>query len=110
MKLLFDQNLSPKLASRLDDLFSGSLHVRHVLMSKSNDVAIWEYARDNNFTIVTMDSDFSAISLMKGIPPKIIWLRCGNAPTAFFEQLLRQNHEIISDFIEDEAMACLELT
>jgi len=110
MKLLFDQNLSPKLASRLDDLFPNSLHVRHVLMSKSDDTAIWEYARDHKFTIVTMDSDFSAISLIKGTPPKIIWLRSGNAPTAFFEQLLRHNYEVIVAFIGDVEMACLELT
>jgi hypothetical protein len=37
MKLLFDENLSPKLPSRLSDLFPDSLHVRDVGMKATID-------------------------------------------------------------------------
>jgi len=37
MKLLFDENLSPKLPNRLSDLFPGSLHVRDVGMKATID-------------------------------------------------------------------------
>ncbi|BAY74351.1 hypothetical protein NIES25_07640 [Nostoc linckia NIES-25] len=32
MKLLSDENLSPKLSTRLSDIFPGSLHVRDVFL------------------------------------------------------------------------------
>lgn len=34
MKLLFDENLSPKLPNRLSDLFPNSLHVRDVVIQE----------------------------------------------------------------------------
>ncbi|WP_415354617.1 DUF5615 family PIN-like protein [Leptolyngbya sp. FACHB-1624] len=36
MKLLFDENLSPKLPNRLIDLFPNSLHVREVGIIPNN--------------------------------------------------------------------------
>ena len=42
---------------------------------------IWEYAKNNNFCIVTFDADFVDIATIKGHPPKIIWLRTGNMTT-----------------------------
>jgi predicted nuclease of predicted toxin-antitoxin system len=48
MKLLFDENLSPKLPNRLSDLFPNSLHVRDVGMKATIDPIVWDYARDNS--------------------------------------------------------------
>ena len=48
MKLLFDENLSPKLSTRLSDLFPGSLHVRDVGMKATIDPIVWNYAKDND--------------------------------------------------------------
>ena len=42
MKLLFDQNLSPKLVTRLADLFPGSLHVQSAGLDQADDEKIWE--------------------------------------------------------------------
>jgi hypothetical protein len=41
MKLLFDENLSPKLPNRLSDLFPNSLHVRDVGMKATVDVPLY---------------------------------------------------------------------
>jgi len=46
MKLLFDENLSPKLSIRLSDLFPGSLHVRDVGMKATIDPIVWNYAKE----------------------------------------------------------------
>jgi len=43
MKLLFDNNFSHKLISRLDDLFSGSTHVMLVGLDESDDEEIWNF-------------------------------------------------------------------
>ena len=51
MKLLFDENLSPKLVQLLADLFPDSVHVRDVGLSASNDLAVWQYAQENSLII-----------------------------------------------------------
>jgi predicted nuclease of predicted toxin-antitoxin system len=96
MKLLFDQNLSFKLCGRLADLFPDSSQVRLVGLDQADDREIWEYARSNGFAIVSQDSDFANLSALFGAPPKVIWLRCGNRPTAVVEGLLRDHIDAIS--------------
>jgi predicted nuclease of predicted toxin-antitoxin system len=44
MKLLFDQNLSPKLPVRLADLFPGSSHVEQLGMGQADDAVLWQFA------------------------------------------------------------------
>lgn len=66
MKLLFDQNLSPRLPQLLADLYPDSEHIRDFGMRDSTDSEIWEYAKANRFAIVSKDSDFQARSLLYG--------------------------------------------
>jgi hypothetical protein len=70
MKLLFDQNLSPKLAKRLADLFPDSSHAQYEGLDCANDDQVWEHARLNGFAIVSKDADFNNLSVVKGSPPK----------------------------------------
>lgn len=69
MRLLFDENLSPKLPNRLNDLFPNSLHVRDVGMKATIDPIVWDYAKDNDLTIVSKDADMHDLSLVFGNPP-----------------------------------------
>jgi len=78
MKLLFDENLSPKLPRLLAALFPGSTHVRDCGLKGFPDEDVWGYARTNRFTIVSKDSDFYQRCLLYGHPPKLVWLRIGN--------------------------------
>ncbi len=109
MKLLFDQNISYKIVKRLKHLYPDSVHVNILGLSKASDIEVWNYARSNGFTIVTHDVDFSELSVIKGTPPKIIWLRCGNNTTKHIEILLLKNHSIISDFINDINISVLQI-
>ena len=77
MKLLFDQNLSPRLLHLLADIYAQSIHVREVGLHDADDLVVWEYAKANGFAIVSKDSDFQQRSLLEGAPPKFIWLRVG---------------------------------
>ena len=79
MRLLFDQNPSHRLLSILDDLFPNSVHVRSLGLAEADDLIIWNYARDHELVIVTQDSDYADWNKLRGAPPKIVWLRCGNA-------------------------------
>ncbi len=91
MKLLFDQNLSPRLVSLLGDVFEGSLHVRLAGLDRADDDAIWRFARDNGFAIVTKDSDFQERSQIAGSPPRVVWIRRGNCSTQDIEAMLRRH-------------------
>ncbi len=59
MKLLFDHNLSPALVNCLQDLYPNSNHVYHLGLDQISDIEVWEYAQQEDFLIVTKDSDFS---------------------------------------------------
>jgi predicted nuclease of predicted toxin-antitoxin system len=89
MKLLFDQNLSHRLLPALEDLFPGSLHVRFLGLAEADDLSIWNYAKDHQLLIVTQDSDYSDWNKLRGAPPKIVWLRCGNASVDQIHSKLR---------------------
>jgi len=88
MKLLFDENLSPKLPWLLATLFPGSAHVRECGLLGQPDEDVWEYARGNGFAIVSKDSDFHQRSLLYGHPPKLVWLRIGNCTRQQIIQLI----------------------
>jgi predicted nuclease of predicted toxin-antitoxin system len=109
LKLLLDQNLSRKLVNRLADIFPDLSHVQFHSLAEGDDREIWEFAKDNNFCIVTQDADFPELSQLKGSPPKVIWLRCGNIPTSYVEIILRSSFETIRKFMNNDSLDCLEL-
>ena len=98
MKLLFDENLSPKLPRSLEVQFADSAHVRDCGLKGVPDDDIWEYARSNGFTIVSKDSDFHQRSLLYGHPPKLIWLRIGNCTRKDLVALLIAHEQDIHAF------------
>jgi len=109
VKLLFDENLSPKLPRLLADLFPDSLHVRDVGMKATDDPIVWDYAKGDDFMIVSKDADMHDLSLVFGNPPKVVWLRLGNCSTRQVENLLRRDFDVIKLFYEDEYVSLLAL-
>ncbi len=109
MRLLFDENLSPRLVDELATEFPGSLHVRSVGLRGSDDVTIWKYAGKHSLVIVSKDNDFRQLSFLKGLPPKIVWLSVGNAGTESIAQLLRDQIAKISAFNADPETSLLPL-
>ena len=112
MKLLLDQNISFKITSKIQDLFPGSKQVRDLGLENSKDSFLWNYAKENNYCIVTFDGDFYDLGLIKGSSPKVIWLRLGNTSTQNIEIVLRKNYELIKTFLTDlnyKEIGCLEI-
>jgi predicted nuclease of predicted toxin-antitoxin system len=107
--LLFDQNLSPRLVDRLADIYPNSVHVFALGLGDAMDIDIWQFARDNDYMIVTKDADFSEFGIIKGFPPKIIWIRRGNCSTQDIENILRENFSAISELSVDENSGILAL-
>lgn len=108
-RLLLDQNLSFKISKGIKDIFPDTKQVSDLNLSGSNDLDIWNFARGNNYCILTFDSDFIDISVLNGFPPKIIWLRIGNSSTESIIQILRNNNSTIKEFLLSTENAYLEL-
>jgi predicted nuclease of predicted toxin-antitoxin system len=89
LKLPLDENLSYRLVRRIEDLFPNTAHISAFGLLQAHDTAIWEFARSNGFAIVTSDSDFFDLATALGPPPKVIWLRGCDYPTAVAEDLIR---------------------
>ena len=73
------------------------------------DRAVWDYAAQNDYLIVSKDVEFSDMSVLLGAPPKVIWIQLGNCSTAEIEQLLRTHFNTIEDFEQDAALRLLRL-
>ncbi len=109
MKLLLDQNLSWRLVGELQDLFPGSAHVRELGLDRATDDEIWEYAQQEGFAIVSKDADFEQRSVLRGHPPKCIWLRVGNCTTQDIERAIRERAARIQEFADAETESFMVL-
>ena len=112
MKLLFDQNISFRIVKLLSKSFEDCEHLSECNLLNSEDSQIWTYAKEHKYSIVTFDSDFYDISLIKGHPPKIIWIRTVNSSTKEIVKLLSNNKTQLLNFLENPELndiSCLEL-
>jgi predicted nuclease of predicted toxin-antitoxin system len=109
VKLLLDENLSRRLVQRIADLFPDSVHVGAKGLLHFPDRAVWEFAKTNGLAIMTADADFYELATTLGPPPKVIWLRGCDYPTAVAEQLIRSQAIRIAEFLEDPERAVLVL-
>jgi predicted nuclease of predicted toxin-antitoxin system len=107
--LLFDENISPRLVDKLTDMFPNSIHANSIGLGKALDMEVWEYARQNDYMIVTKDADFSEMSLLLNFPPKIIWIRRGNCSTLDIENLLRESNKAIAELSDNPETGILTL-
>lgn len=108
MKLLFDQNISFRLIPRILELYPEAKQVRQLGLEDSSDKSIFKFAKENDYTIVTFDSDFSDMNTLYGFPPKVIWIRVGNTTTTHLEKLFYKYFETIKEF-ENSDFGCLEI-
>ena len=89
MTLFFDHNLSHKLVAHLADLFPDSTQTRLLNFGRTSDPQLWLFAKTHEFVFVTKDRDVAELAILRGAPPKVIWLRIGNCKTAAVERTRR---------------------
>jgi predicted nuclease of predicted toxin-antitoxin system len=107
VKLLFDQNLPEHLVTRFAKEFPQSTHVKWVDLASASDLQIWQHARANGYAIISKDGDFSQLALLHGPPPKVIWLKVGNASTSDIEVQLKKHLNQIEAFEDQPEEALL---
>jgi predicted nuclease of predicted toxin-antitoxin system len=109
MKLLFDANLPKRLVRLVEIKFPSSLHVVDAGLLTASDQKIWDYARSNGFTIVSKDSDFADLVILRGHPPIVVWLRLGNASVERITVSLKAKFNAIEMAANDPAAGIIEI-
>ncbi|EJL65428.1 DUF5615 family PIN-like protein [Flavobacterium sp. CF136] len=72
MKLLLDANISWRIIKLVENDFSGCFHSKDIEINQpAKDIEIWEFAKQNQLTILTHDDDFEKLLLLKGAPRKL---------------------------------------
>ncbi len=109
MKLLLDQNLSYKLIAELESTFPGTSHVLRLGLDQSPDTEVREYSAQHEFTLLTKNTDLVDLCVLRGAPPKVLWLRVGNCNTDLIRDVLRRNESRILTFGRDNSQVVLSL-
>ena len=91
----------------IEDLFPGSDHIGKRDLDLAADQEVWNFARDHGFAILSKDSDFHQMSLLRGFPPKVIFLKVGNCSTEVILSLLRGHVNDIRKFLDDTVASLL---
>ena len=94
---------------QLASQFPGSAHVYDLELGGGTDDAVWEAAERGGFVLVTKDEDFHAVSVFRGHPPKVVWVRLGNASVASTIEFFRARHDTITAFAADPEAGFLAL-
>jgi predicted nuclease of predicted toxin-antitoxin system len=96
----------------IQKVFPDAAQVKQLGLENCKDKEIWDFAKKNNYSIVTFDSDFGNLSALYNHPPKIIWLRTGNLNTSDLIKFLLDHKDVISEFLTSsdfQDISCLEL-
>jgi predicted nuclease of predicted toxin-antitoxin system len=101
MKLLLDNNLSPRLLERLAGAYPDMVHVADAGLNNASDQDVWNFAQAQGCVIVTKDSDFVDLQVIRGFPPKVVVIHLGNCTTAQVEDLLRRHQPDLLAFSQD---------
>lgn len=107
MKLLLDQNLSRRIPGLIGDLFPGSDHVASLGLDRATDELVWNHAAKEGFAIVSKDSDFHQMSLVRGFPPKVVFLKVGNCTTDLIVSVIRKHEGDFREFHADRSASLL---
>lgn len=83
-RFLIDVNLPSRFSIWAGEEYE---HVANI-NDELKDSEIWNYAKKQNLTIVTKDTDFSDMIMLNNPPPRVIHIKFGNMKMKEFHQLI----------------------
>ena len=100
MKFLVDNQLPRALATLLENLGHHAVHVLDVELSQVDDLAIWAYAAQYGYTIISKDADFADLALLARTEVRVIWVRIGNCRTSVLLEAFKKALKTIEQELE----------
>src|SRR5215212_5756511 len=96
MRFLCDVHISFKIVNFLSSYGFETVHVNGILDRwNTKDTEICRYADENNFIVITKDTDFRNSFLLKQTPKRLIKINLGNISTEALIEILAENIEAI---------------
>ncbi|MEM6625102.1 MAG: DUF5615 family PIN-like protein [Pseudomonadota bacterium] len=95
MTFLIDENLSWRLGGILEVEFPDCRHVTACGLERADDVVVWSYARANGLSLLSKDDHMRALVETRGAPPRLVWVKLGNAATQQIALSLRLHADAI---------------
>ena len=109
VKLLLDENLSRRLIASLQVKFPGTTQVALAGLQSESDAAVWEFARQHGYVIVTKDDDFTGLQALQGFPPKLIVLQLGNCTNQQVLDVLLASEDRLVALLEQDDIGLIEI-
>ena len=109
-RLLFDQNLSPRLVSLVADQFPDAVHVQLFGLAIATDVEVLEFAALEDLVIVTKDKDFADLVTSRGGGPRILWVMLGNVTTDQIAESILRGADSILRLLDDPDVQIVQVT
>lgn len=101
MRILLDQNLSPKLIRKLADILPGLESVYDHDLIGASDPVVFDWARKLKFSaLVSTDRDFVHLVERVGPPPKVIRIERCDFSSGVIERLIGREAMRIHAFLE----------
>lgn len=112
MKFLLDENISKRIIPLVQTEFKDVDYLissQTGLIAPVTDHAVWKFAKENGYHIITRDEDFMKLSMLFGLPPKVICLNTGNTTNQELAKIIVSNAEKIRQFVSHEEYGFLVL-
>jgi predicted nuclease of predicted toxin-antitoxin system len=97
VRFLVDNQLPRALATLFEKLGHEAVHVLDVELSQADDVAIWAYAAQHGYTIISKDADFADLVLLARTEVRVIWVRIGNCRKSALLETFKKSMKTIED-------------
>jgi len=104
MIIWIDAQLSPVIAPWIDANFPEitAKSLRSLGLRDASDYEIFRQARKANAVVMSKDYDFVRLIELHGVPPKLIWITCGNTSNARLCEILKRFLAQAVDLLTDE--------
>jgi predicted nuclease of predicted toxin-antitoxin system len=111
LRLLVDANLAPRLAAVIREHGYEARHVTEVGLGPASDQAIFEWARDERWVVLTADLDFAHLAaIAKPAPAGVILLRLRSLRVERVVERLLAALPTIGDAVSQGSVAVIEET
>jgi predicted nuclease of predicted toxin-antitoxin system len=104
MIIWIDAQLSPFISSWINANFP-ELDAKALFsmgLQNDNDYDIFRKARKANVIVMSKDYDFIKLIEIHGVPPKLIWITCGNTSNAHLCEILNTSLQQAIDLLNEQ--------